>query len=111
MDTDVQTGDDGWEFAIVEIFGHRRHVGRVREEERFGTKMLRVDVPVKGEPETHGWKTHYYGGASIFSFSLTDEESVYRANRPPEPPSRYSLPPPSRRDDLEESEPDREAPF
>ena len=30
---------DGWEWAVVEIFGHRRHAGRTREEERFGAKM------------------------------------------------------------------------
>jgi hypothetical protein len=36
---------DGWEWAIVEIFGHRRHVGKSREEERFGAKMIRIDVP------------------------------------------------------------------
>ncbi len=33
-----------FEWAIVEIFGHRRHAGRTIEEERFGAKMLRVDV-------------------------------------------------------------------
>ena len=37
--------NDGWEWAIVEIMGHRKHAGRIREEERFGAKMLRVDVP------------------------------------------------------------------
>lgn len=30
-------------YAVVEIFGHRRHVGRILEVERFGIKMLRVD--------------------------------------------------------------------
>jgi Protein of unknown function (DUF5131) len=33
------------EWALVEVFGHRKHYGRAREVERFGTKMLRVDVP------------------------------------------------------------------
>lgn len=54
--------DDGWEWAIVEVFGHRRHAGRIREEERFGAKMLRIDVPNKGAPAEHGWTTHWYGG-------------------------------------------------
>lgn len=84
---------DGWEWAIVEIFGHRTHAGRTREEERFGTKMLRVDVPVRGDAAAHGWSTHYYGGAAIFSFSLTDEASVIRANKPYEPASRISYQP------------------
>ena len=40
---------DGFEWAIVEVLGHRKHAGRVREEERFGAKMLRIDVPVHGD--------------------------------------------------------------
>jgi hypothetical protein len=87
--------NEGWDWGIVEIFGHRKHVGRVREEERFGAKMLRIDIPLKGDPATHGWQTHYYGGSSIFSFSLTDEASALRANKPYEAPARFSLAPPS----------------
>ncbi len=81
----------GWEWAIVEVFGHRRHVGRCREEERFGAKMLRVDIPKKGDPAANGYETVYYGGSSIFSYALTDEESALRANKPYEPPSRIRL--------------------
>lgn len=81
--------NDGWEWAIVEIMGHRKHAGRVREEERFGVKMLRVDIPNEGDPEK-GWTTHYYGGASIFSYTLTDEASVMRANKPWQP-YRYQI--------------------
>lgn len=91
----ASVNDDGWEFAVVEIFGHRRHAGRMREEERFGAKMLRIDIPTvsKGEDgslKADGWTSHYYGGSSIFSFSLTDEASVLRANKPYEPPARLS---------------------
>ena len=73
---------DGWEWARVEIMGHRCHYGRTREEERFGSKMLRIDVPNKGEPATHGWSTLYYGGASIFSFALIDEVTAMKQNKP-----------------------------
>jgi hypothetical protein len=83
-----------WEWAIVEIFGHRRHAGRAREEERFGAKMLRIDVPLKGDAAAHVWETHWYGGSSIFSYTLTDEASVMRINRPYEPASPYRLPAP-----------------
>lgn len=63
-DTDQQHAeDDGWQWAIVEIFGHRKHAGRTREEERFGAKMLRIDVPIDGDP-AKGWTTIYYGGSS-----------------------------------------------
>ena len=97
----TETNDEG-EWAIVEIFGHRRHAGRAREEERFGAKMLRIDVPTIAEPAAGGeastdeevidWVTHWYGGASIFSFTLTDEATVLRMNRASSPPQRY-LPP------------------
>ena len=46
-------------------------------------------MPVDGDPVTKGWKTHYYGGASIFSLSATDEATVMRQNKPYERPTRY----------------------
>jgi len=52
--------------------------------------MLRIDVPVKGDPSVHGWTTHYYGGASIFSFTLTDEATVMRKNLPWDAPARLT---------------------
>ena len=92
--TETETKNDGWEWMIVEIMGHRKHAGRVREEERFGVKMLRIDVPLKGDPAANGWETQYYGAASILSITMTDEASAMEANRPWEPPSRYRLPKP-----------------
>lgn len=69
--------DTSYEWAIVEVFGHRRHVGRAMEVERFGAKMLRVDVPKLGPGESEvTWSTHLYGGSSIFSYTPTDEKTV-----------------------------------
>lgn len=69
--------DDIW--ACVEIFGHRKHYGRVTEVERFGTKMLRVDVPT-GTPapllETETFDTFMYGGGAIFSLTPMTEEAA-----------------------------------
>lgn len=113
---EIDHAEEGWEWAIVEIFGHRRHAGRTREEERFGAKMLRIDVPNMAhigyeEPTTEGakpepkfettWVTHYYGGSSIFSFTLTDEASAMSHNRPWAPPYRATaaLPAPDRDED------------
>lgn len=68
------------EWALVEIFGHRRHYGRVVEVDRFGTKMMRVDVPIApaapllDEPEK--FETFFYGGGSIFSMTPMTEEAV-----------------------------------
>lgn len=94
---------DGWDWAVVEIMGHRRHAGRIREEERFGAKMIRIDVPTVtvtrpadgGEPTTsvEKWITHWYGGPSIFSITPTDEDSVMRINRPLPSYGRYLAPP------------------
>ena len=71
--------DDGWEWAIVEVFGHRRHVGKAREEEKFGAKLLRIDVPTLGPGEGEiTWSSHFYGGSSLFSYTLTDEKTVMR---------------------------------
>ena len=96
-----ETADDGdgWEWAVVEVFGHRRHAGRTREEERFGTKLLRIDVPVKGDPEAHGWTTHYYGGSSIFSFTPAEAATCLRINRPYAPASALALAGPDDDDD------------
>jgi len=76
---DANPADEGWEWAIVEIFGHRRHVGKAREEEKFGSKLLRIDVPTLGPGEGEiTWASHYYGGSSLFSYTPTDEKTVMR---------------------------------
>lgn len=76
------------EWAKVEIFGHRRHVGRIAEVERFGSKMLRIDEPT-ADPAV--FTTHFYGGGSIFSIAPVTEEASrawvarYRHVPPPRP--------------------------
>lgn len=58
-------------WARVEIFGHRQHYGRITEVERFGAKMLCVEVP---QAEPGEFTTHFYGGASIFSLTPITEQ-------------------------------------
>lgn len=95
-------------WACVEIFGHRKHYGRVTEVEKFGTKMLRIDVPtvreapLLGQPET--FETFIYGGGSIFSLTpMTEEASRKWADY--ERPKPYNevarLPSPDRYNDEE----------
>jgi hypothetical protein len=86
------------EFAIVEIFGHRRHVGRVLEVEKFGTKMLRVDVPTDGD-FAKGYVSHLYSGGAIFGMTPTDLDTVVRSNKPSSGYGTYQLPPPDDEDD------------
>lgn len=89
-------------WALVEIFGHRQHYGRVTEVERFGTKMMRVDVPL-AEPDQ--FETFFYGGGSIFSITPMTEEAARKwaeksRPRPFRPLDR--LPAPDPFDDVEE---------
>ncbi|WP_246677053.1 hypothetical protein [Mesorhizobium sp. B2-4-15] len=79
------------------------------EVKRFGAKMMRIDVPklimepiVEGQPLSYAVEssvTHFYGGRSIFSYTLTDETNVMRINRRLAPPPHRYLPPPHRDED------------
>jgi hypothetical protein len=72
------------EFAVVELMGHRQRYGRIREVERFGTKMLRIDIPtfsiLMGELGV-SWHTEFYGGASIYAIRPMSEEMVMNTAR------------------------------
>ena len=67
-------------WACAEIFGHRKHYGRISEVERFGAKMLRIDVPLApaapllGEDEK--FESFVYGGGAIFSLTPMTEEAA-----------------------------------
>ncbi|RWH31605.1 MAG: hypothetical protein E5X22_22805 [Mesorhizobium sp.] len=63
-ETEESNLPEGFEWAIVEIFGHRRHAGRAREEERFGAKMLRIDVPTIGLIQAEGQPAEVGGDAA-----------------------------------------------
>lgn len=91
------------EYAIVEIFGHRRLSGRVIEVEKFGTKLLRIDIPEKGKFE-NGFTTQMYGGASLFSVTPCDLATVEAMNKPYEPPSVLVYRAPDPPDDMPDGE-------
>ena len=79
-------------WAILELMGHVRTGGRVTEEERFGVKMGRIDVPnAQG-----GFTTVYFGGGSVYRMTPTTEE-IARAvalQCQPAPVHRWELPAP-----------------
>lgn len=61
---------DTTRFALVEIFGHRRHVGAISDLEIAGGRFLQVHDIDTG-------KTHAYGASSIFGLTmLTAAEMV-----------------------------------
>lgn len=72
MTTD--TAYEGW--ALVEQMGFRKTYGLVREVEMYGTKMLRLDVPIPGEPDK--FTTRFAGGPSLYQVTPL-EESLARA--------------------------------
>lgn len=60
---------DHW--AIVDVMGHQRIAGRVREQTLGGQAFIRVDVPACGPVLPF---TKLLGGASIYSISPCTEE-------------------------------------
>ena len=60
-------------WAQVEIFGHRRHYGRISEVERFGAKLLRVDVPIATEAPLLGEPGRDQRERCAMTPCLTDE--------------------------------------
>jgi hypothetical protein len=84
-------GFDSW--AVLELMGHVRMAGRVTEEERFGAKMGRIDLPKEG-----GFTTVYFGGGSVYRMTPTTEEiaRAVAAGSQPEPVHRWDLPSPEK---------------
>lgn len=103
---------EGW--AIVELFGHRRLGGYIRDVEVFGGVMCRIDVPTQEGQQV----TQFYGGSAIFSLTPCSEEAARAVARfnDPAPVHRFELPPaPSPSgfvtDDPDGDQDDDEAPF
>jgi hypothetical protein len=87
---------DGF-WAVLELMGHRRLGGKVTEEEHFGAKMCRIDIPSRenticGPKDV--WTTQYYGGGSIYCLTPCSEDAARIAARMsrPEPVHPWELP-------------------
>lgn len=93
---------DGY-WAIVELMGHRRRAGLVKEVEQFGAKMLRLDIPAGDE-----FVTEFYGGSSVYALRPATEEVARAAAeqlgdpRPVSPVSYRLVPPEPAYDDIED---------
>lgn len=85
--TDSETLDS---WAIVEMMGHVRRAGRLREVELAGAGFLRLDIPTN----TGGWTTQLIAPAAIYAITPTTEEIARAAARSgqPEPVHRWELP-------------------
>jgi len=79
------------EWALVELFGHQKIVGKVTESTMAGGAFLRVDVPeFDGQPAF----TRFYGPSAIYSINPVSEEIArgLMARYRHEPVSRFELP-------------------
>ena len=61
---------DVW--ACLELMGHVRCFGRVTEEEHFGQKLGRIEIPISDTEFT----TQFFGGSSVYRLSPCDEETA-----------------------------------
>lgn len=79
-------------WAVVELMGHVRMAGRVTEEEHFGAKLGRIDIP-SGE----GFFTQFFGGSSVYRMTPVTEEAAraVAARSAPEPVHTWELPKPA----------------
>lgn len=68
MDEKQQQGFD--QHAIVELMGHQRIAGRVREETVFGAAMVRVDVP---PVDGRAGFTKYFGPSAVYAMTPVEE--------------------------------------
>lgn len=76
-------------WAIVELMGHVKIAGKLTEEEKFGAKMGRLDIP-NGE----GFVTQYFGGGSVYRITFVTEEvaRIVSQRNKPEPVRSWELP-------------------
>jgi hypothetical protein len=84
------------QWAILELMGHVKLAGRVTEEEHFGAKLGRIDIP-NGDG---GFTTQYFSGGSIYRLTPTTEEIARHIalNNQPKPVQVWELPAPSKAD-------------
>jgi hypothetical protein len=71
--SDQQNGQEQTfdEWAILELLGHRRVAGRVREVQLAGAGMLRVDVPAT---PGRAAQTSWYGPGAVYGVHPVTEE-------------------------------------
>jgi hypothetical protein len=105
-------------WAIVELMGHVRLAGRLSEEEKFGAKLGRLDIPTErpcdacagsgqtafmvstpcagcnGAKVERGFMTTYFGGASVYKITIVAEDVARTVARTtaPAPVSAWDFP-------------------
>jgi hypothetical protein len=104
---------EGW--AILELMGHRRLAGYLREQEIAGAAFLRLDVPgphgsdgSDGDPSA----TQFYAPQAVYWITPTTEETARKVAvlGSVAPVKRWELPAPEKPDDEGDAY-DDDAPF
>ena len=112
MDTQQQKDPtfEGW--AFLELMGHRKLAGFVREQNFAGAGLIRIDVP----GDDGNIATQFYSPSALYCLTPTTEDMARRfaKNVRPEPVTRWELPPATKNgasgaeDAQVEDEPDEE---
>jgi hypothetical protein len=86
MESETKETFEGW--CIIELMGHRKLGGHVREQEIAGHGFIRLDVP-DGDKNI----TQLYSPKSVYCISPVSEElaRAYAAKCKPEPITPYEL--------------------
>jgi len=81
---------EGW--AFLELMGHRKLAGYVREATVGGASMVRIDVPDGADPKIVA--TQFYSAAALYAVTPTTEEMArrYAARCKPAPVEEWELP-------------------
>jgi hypothetical protein len=78
------------EWAVIDLFGHRRLAGKVREAAILGGQLLRLDIPL----EDGNFLTQFLGPSAIYSMTVVSEEvarHIASLNKP-EPIHQWEFP-------------------
>lgn len=75
------------QWAVVELMGHVRIAGLLSEEERFGSKVGRIDIP---NPTGDGFVTQFFGGGSVYRVTFVSEEAARAVAKSSQPQPVHS---------------------
>lgn len=85
---------EGW--CLLELFGHRKLAGFVREVSIAGAGFIRIDVPgVRGGVIETTQATQFYSPGAVYALTPIAEDLARRfaLRCQPEPVTRWELPP------------------
>ncbi|MBE2198401.1 MAG: hypothetical protein IAE79_07295 [Anaerolinea sp.] len=89
-------------WGILELMGHVKVAGYVTEEELFGTKMGRIDIPSDNGASV----TQYFGGGSVYRMTPVTEDiaRAYARVNKPRPVEVWGLALPAQRTETDDTD-------